>query len=101
MRHINPPRRRKLSPFLVLVMLLYGKHASVVWHAPDGRSCTITTNLFAKTLGTQGYHLRQHCEWLQRYGYVSDVKISHGFIKLTVTPPVRRSIEPLDELGAA
>ena len=81
-------RKRKLGAFLVLAMLLYGRHAAVVWKGP--LSCVITTNLFAKSIGMQSHRLRFYVDWLKRNRYVTALTISHGFIELTLAPPVDR-----------
>lgn len=83
-------RRRKLMAFMILSMLLYGKHSSVVWTGPH--SCIIRTRVFAKAVGTHSHNMRQYMEWLKRFKYLTDLRISHGSIECTLAPPVARAV---------
>lgn len=82
-------RKRKLLGYLVLVQLLYGRHGSVCWTSPT--SCVITSRMFSESIGTNTTQLRIYVEWLRSQRLVRDVTIGHGFITLTIVPPVDRS----------
>ena len=83
-------RKRKVNQFLVLAMLLYGKHASVKWTGP--RSCSIKSNVFGRAIGMTTTRLRQHLEWLKRFRYLTELDIQHAVITCTITDPHDRTV---------
>jgi hypothetical protein len=90
-------RRRKMMPFFVGFMILYGRHSSVQWQGPW--TCFIDAPRFAKSIGTKTDRLRQQLEWLRKRRYVSELDWGYGWVKVTMFPPVDRRTQV--EEGAA
>ena len=82
-------RRRKLLAFMVLTMLLYGRHSSVEW--TGAWQARVTTAKFGRDLGVGSYWLRRACEWLKRYKYITHLEVGHGYMVLTLRPPLERT----------
>lgn len=84
-------RRRKILAYMILVLIERGKYASVAWTGP--RSVLITTAEFAKAIGVQSHKIRQYMDFLKRCGYLTDLKISFGFIEATIAEAPKRYVE--------
>lgn len=87
-------RRRKLFPWFVLGQLLYGRHASVVWHGTH--KCLINAPVFSKTLATDTGQLRKAVSWLKQQGYLTELSWGLGFVCCTIKSPIDRT--PREEL---
>jgi hypothetical protein len=76
---------RKLHPFKLLCVVLWGQHGtSVIW---TGTRCRVYHGPLARLLGVSNHKLRCYVEELGRMGYVVDLETEWGSSAFRVAPP--------------
>ncbi len=84
-------RRRKLTAYFVLYMLLYGYHRSVSWTGPY--SCKISAKKFCDGLGISTADLRRCVEYLKKFNCIKDYDYGPGWVSVVLRPPLERVAE--------
>lgn len=70
------PTQRRLTPFKVLVFILYGQFESVQWVSPQ--VVKLSLGPLARTLGLKNYRLRDYLKWLADHAYIENLELSYG-----------------------
>ena len=78
-------RDRKLHPYRVGILLLYGHIAGLERVTPT--DIVLETSSVANHLGLSNARLREYIADLHRYGVIDEFSMGHGFVKLSLTPP--------------
>jgi hypothetical protein len=84
------PRQRRLIPFKVLTVLLYGQFDCIKWTSSE--SVTLKLGPLSRLLGIPNYRLRDYLRWLESNFYLSDLTFTYGVANCKVAPPIFLSV---------
>lgn len=89
MSYNHGPRQRKLTPFKVLVFILYGEFDFIEWESPT--LCKLSLGPLSRALGLPNYRLRDYLLYLAEYGYLQNLELSYGraVCRITLPKPLR------------
>lgn len=76
---------KKLKPYQVLVLLLYGTFPD--WAEWDGPGVTIRLGPLARLIGVTNYRLIGYLQWLETMGFIEDLEHTHGKASLKLVAP--------------
>lgn len=76
---------KKLHPFKIVCLLLYGSHSTVTWEG--GGYLEMKLGPWAKMLGVPNDKLRVYLEDLQRMRYIAGLTFSYGRANFRLLPP--------------
>ena len=96
-------RSKKLTPFKVLVAILYSQADYMEWLTfPNGdRQLLCKLGPLSRSMGLPNYRLRDHLHWLDHNAFISDLKLSYGEAVLIIpTPTAWRDDYNLGELDS-
>ena len=83
---------RKLHPFKLLVMCLYGQYTeTVTW--PEVQRPRVRIGPMARLLGVSNHRLKEYLSELQRMRYIASLTFEWGYANFRLIPP------PSDRLG--
>ena len=77
---------RKLHPFKLFIIILYGSHASVEW---SGLTATVRNGAIAKVMDVAIDRRKDYFRELERMGYVKELTFEWGTSTFTLVPPPR------------
>lgn len=80
---------RKLHPFKLLVLLLYGRYETVVWTSPT--TLELRMGPMARRMGVANSRLKDYLVELEAMGYVKDVDFTWGLARLRLVAPPSRA----------
>lgn len=77
---------RKLHPWKILGLLVWGQHKeSVIWHG--GGRVTIRTGPWCRMISVQSARLQEYLQELQRMKYIVGLTCTRGAATFRVIPP--------------
>lgn len=74
--HLGGPKQRRLTPFKVLVFILYGRFDCLEWISPT--VVKISLGPFSRLLGLKNYRTRDYLVYLAESGYIENLELSYG-----------------------
>lgn len=87
---------RKLLPFKILVLLVWGKHSSVRW---NGNRCTMYYRRFCKSTRITHDRMYEYLKALRHWGYLSKLTTDWNTANFTLVMPPQRVLLMDDYTG--
>lgn len=81
------PRKRRLNPYKVLCLVIYGNYEFITWNGID--KVELRLGPLARLIQIQNYRLKDYLYWLQDFGYIEDLKYDYGKAWFRVIVPER------------
>lgn len=81
---------RKLHPFKLLVLLIYGTYSNVQWR--EG-SVKMKIGPMARLIGVPNSRLKEYLSDLARMGYLQDLDLGYGVATFTIRLPPRGRLQ--------
>lgn len=77
-------RKHRLNPFKVLCLLLYGEFDFMTYQ--DGAT-HVEVGPFARHIRVKNDRFKEYLQWLETYGYITDLELGYGVAQFRISPP--------------